>query len=75
MSEQNYIRLLKFHNAFGIKSLKVNLPGSNHILKNCSIYASNGVFKTSFSRTFDFLAKGNIDSIEDRLTEIGRAHV
>ncbi|MBU1142347.1 MAG: hypothetical protein KKH92_01740 [Firmicutes bacterium] len=70
MSEQNYIRLLKFHNAFGIKSLKVNLPGSNHILKNCSIYASNGVFKTSFSRTLDFLAKGNIDSIEDRLTGV-----
>lgn len=69
MSEHNYVRLLKFKNAFGIKDLKVNLPGTtNHALKNCSIYASNGVFKSSFSRTFDLLAKGEIDIIEDRLT-------
>ena len=68
MSEKNNIRLLIFRNAFGIKDLKVNLPGLGNTLKNCSIYASNGVFKTSFSRTFDFLAKGSIDKIEDRLT-------
>jgi len=68
MSEINEIKIKKFDNAFGIKHLVVNLPSLNHALKNCSIYASNGIFKTSFSRTFSALSKGDIDGIEDRLT-------
>jgi len=68
MSEQNKIIINRFENAFGIKKLSVNLPGSGNAIENCAIYASNGVFKSSFSNAINSLAKDNGDAIEDRLT-------
>ena len=45
------LKINKFKNAFGIKELKINNE-SKPILCNNIIYAPNGVFKTSFARTF-----------------------
>ena len=57
----------KFDNAYGIKGL--NLKSLNGILNNMCIYASNGVFKSSFSRAFFNLTEKNGEVIKDRIKD------
>lgn len=58
------IQIRKLKNAFGIKELNVN---TDHNILDCNlIYAANGVFKTSFSKTLDNLI--NDERVYDRIT-------
>lgn len=59
------MKISKFSNAYGISELKFNY--SNEI-SNSLIYASNGVFKTSFSKTMEKWGEGNATEVIDRLT-------
>ncbi|MFW5890714.1 MAG: hypothetical protein ACOCUI_00680, partial [bacterium] len=56
----------KMNNAFGIESIKSE---NSQIFKNSLIYASNGVFKTSFAKTFDCISKGDWNNIKDKLSD------
>lgn len=58
MSNRLTIKTLK--NAYGIKNININNTVEKHAntLKNNIIYASNGVFKTSFSNFFQALKLG-----------------
>lgn len=64
----NELQIKKFSNAFGISKLKVNhtFGGINNSLDNNLIYAANGLFKTSFSKTMYNLSNGTL--VEDRIT-------
>lgn len=46
-------------NCYGIQSLKETLDFSDSITKAYAIYAPNGLMKTSFTKTFEALAKGD----------------
>jgi hypothetical protein len=62
----NELIINKMENAFGIKKLSINV-GNQKQLKNVAIYAPNGTFKTSFSKTFNNLSKN--ERVFDRLTD------
>ena len=51
---------VRFENCYGISSLNetFDLSNTRGKTKAYSIYAPNGLMKTSFSRTFDALSKG-----------------
>ncbi len=53
----------KYENAFGIKKIKTSLDLSNSV-----IYASNGVFKSSFAKSLNHCSKGENQMVLDRLT-------
>lgn len=57
----------KFDNAYGIKGL--NLKSLSGELNNLCIYASNGIFKSSFSRALFNLAENNSQHIRDRIKD------
>ena len=59
--------LRKVENAFGIKSLRVNLQSDKKMFQEL-IYSKNGSFKTSFSNTLYNLNNGTPENIFDRLT-------
>ena len=54
--------LRKVENAFGIKSLRVNLQSDKKMFQEL-IYSKNGSFKTSFSNTLYNLNNGTINGI------------
>ena len=60
------MRINQFENAYGI--CKLDLSEYKNKLENVVIYASNGVFKTSFARTIDQLRQGKAERVKDRLT-------
>lgn len=62
------MKITKFQNAYGIKSLKLNLENSD-LNKSSVIYAPNGVFKSSFSKAIYELSRGNGTKVKDRLSE------
>ena len=62
----NELIINKMENAFGIKKLSINVCNQKQ-LKNVAIYAPNGTFKTSFSKTFNDLSKN--ERVFDRLTD------
>lgn len=47
---------LNFSNCFGIKNLKYTFDWAKH--PNYIIYASNGMMKTSFAKTFQCISNG-----------------
>lgn len=57
------MKISKYENAFGIKEIKSSCDLSNSV-----IYASNGVFKSSFARSLYFCANGESEKVFDRLT-------
>ena len=59
--------LRKIENAFGIKSLQVNLQSDKKMFQEL-IYSKNGSFKTSFSNVLYNLNNGTPENIIDRLT-------
>ena len=59
--------LRKMENAFGIKSLRVNLQSDKKMFQEL-IYSKNGSFKTSFSNVLYNLNNGRPENIIDRLT-------
>ena len=59
--------LRKMENAFGIKSLRVNLQSDKKMFQEL-IYSKNGSFKTSFSNVLYNLNNGTPENIIDRLT-------
>lgn len=61
----NTLIINEFKNGYGIKKLKIR--GNPEMLRNVSIYASNGIFKTSFAKVIYDL-DSNPANICDRLT-------
>lgn len=61
------MRINQFENAYGI--CKLDLSECKNKLDNVVIYASNGVFKTSFARALDQLRQGEAKRVKDRLTD------
>src|SRR5690625_1288410 len=59
------MRINQFENAYGI--CKLDLSEHKNKLENVVIYASNGVFKTSFARALDQLRQGEAERVKDRL--------
>ena len=59
--------LKKVENAFGIKSLHLNLENDKKMYQEL-IYSKNGSFKTSFSNTLYNLSNGTLENVFDRLT-------
>lgn len=64
---RNKVKIDRFNNAYGIKGL--NLKGLNNELFNMCIYASNGIFKSSFSRAMFNLTENNGEEIKDRIKD------
>lgn len=60
--------LKKVENAFGIKSLHLNLENDKKMYQEL-IYSKNGSFKTSFSNTLYNLSNGTLENVFDRLTD------
>lgn len=60
--------LNKVENAFGIKSLHLNLENNKKMFQEL-IYSKNGSFKTSFSNILYNLSNGMLENIFDRLTD------
>lgn len=60
--------LKKVENAFGIKSLHLNLENDKKMFQEL-IYSKNGSFKTSFSNTLYNLSNGTLENVFDRLTD------
>lgn len=60
------MKITTFKNAYGIKSLKTG----ELLISDCCIYASNGIFKTSFSKAIYEMTKGNGDVVSDRIRDI-----
>ncbi len=58
---------VNFQHCYGIKSLKQEFEFKNNS-KAFSIYAQNGVMKTSFAKTFDDYSKD--EETQDRLFQI-----
>ena len=61
------LKIKKMENAFGIKTLKAHF-GTDNSFYQVLIYSPNGVFKTSFTRTLEFISTGKSSLIEDRIT-------
>ena len=60
--------LKRVENAFGIKSLHLNLENDKKMYQEL-IYSKNGSFKTSFSNTLYNLSNGTLENVFDRLTD------
>lgn len=60
--------LKKVENAFGIKSLHLNLENDKKMYQEL-IYSKNGSFKTSFSNTLYNLSNSTLENVFDRLTD------
>ena len=60
--------LKKVENAFGIKSLHLNLENDKKMYQEL-IYSKNGSFKTSFSNTLYNLSNGTFENVFVRLTD------
>lgn len=64
----NELQIKKFNHGFGISKLSINNSSNsiNNSLYNNLIYAANGLFKTSFSKTMHNLSNGLL--VEDRIS-------